>query len=253
MSRPPGHPAAIPVVLVVLVVLSALVVPSRACACLWDYDTVLMERASFPDALELITGKFLRHSRELYDWRIHDRLAKLAEDPERLEWLDDLAVAYDKTGDHRKAIATMERAEAIAPGRYETAANLGTFLIHAGDLEAGLVHRAALDSVRCRRRLRVRLEVLPRPRGLDAALRTLRPAPLVRGPVRRQATGGPRWSPARGRRDPALPATSGRETVAVHAFRTTDRRQRPRRLTRCPYAPPASTILPTLPAACACS
>ncbi len=38
------------------------------CACLWDTDTLQMERQRFPDALELITGKFLRHSREFYDW-----------------------------------------------------------------------------------------------------------------------------------------------------------------------------------------
>ncbi len=109
-----------------------------AFACLWDYDTLAMERERFPSALELITGKFLRHTREFYEWRIQDRLQRLKAEPDRAEWLDDLAVAYDKTGRQADAIATMERLETIRPGRYETYANLGTFHIHAGQPEKGL-------------------------------------------------------------------------------------------------------------------
>ncbi len=107
-------------------------------ACIWDRDTLQMERSRFPSALELITGKFRRHSPEYYQWRIADRLAKLETDPTSLPLLDDLAVAYEKTGDTAKAIEIMERKEQLAPGKYETAANLGTFFVHAGDLESGL-------------------------------------------------------------------------------------------------------------------
>ena len=82
-------------------------VPSAALACLWDYDTLQQERARFPAALELITGKFLRHSPEFYEWRIRDRLKKLETDPTNLAWHDDLAVAYEKTGRHAKAIETI--------------------------------------------------------------------------------------------------------------------------------------------------
>ena len=32
-----------------------------ASACLWDYDTLLMERRRFPIVVEMISGKFLRH------------------------------------------------------------------------------------------------------------------------------------------------------------------------------------------------
>lgn len=53
-------------------------VPSLALACVWDYDTPKMERQRFPSALELITGKFPRHSPEFYEWRIRDREAKRA-------------------------------------------------------------------------------------------------------------------------------------------------------------------------------
>lgn len=117
-----------------------LLLPAVGVACLWDYDTLKMERERFPDTLELITGKFLRHSPEFYRWRIADRLQRLEADPNNVRLLDDLAVAYDKVGEHDKAIATAERTERIQPGRYETAANLGTFLFHAGRLKDGLPH-----------------------------------------------------------------------------------------------------------------
>jgi tetratricopeptide (TPR) repeat protein len=115
-------------------------VPSAAVACLWDYDTIKMERTRFPGTLELITGKFLRHSPEFYRWRIQNRLKRLESDPTNAALLDDLAVAYDKTGQHDKAIETALKTEQLHPGRYETAANLGTFYIHAGRPADGLPH-----------------------------------------------------------------------------------------------------------------
>ena len=121
-------------------VLAGLLVPSVAAACLWDYDTIKMERTRFPGTLELITGKFLRHSPEFYRWRIDDRLKRLESAPSDAVLLDDLAVAYDKTGRHNEAIETARRTERLHPGRYETAANLGTFYFHAGKLAEGLPH-----------------------------------------------------------------------------------------------------------------
>jgi tetratricopeptide (TPR) repeat protein len=132
-------PARYAVALAVLVALSAT---PAAPACAWDYDTIKMERSRFPTTLELITGKFLRHSDEFYRWRIHNRLQRLESDSTNAALLDDLAVAYDKTGQHDKAIETALRTEQLHPGRYETAANLGTFYIHAGRLEEGLPHIA---------------------------------------------------------------------------------------------------------------
>lgn len=109
-------------------------------ACMWDHDTLAMERSRFPTVLELITGKFLRHSPEFYQWRIRDRLKRLESDPNNLALMDDLSVAYDKTSQHDLAIETAHKAGKLQPGRYETEANLGTFLIHSGKLEEGLVH-----------------------------------------------------------------------------------------------------------------
>lgn len=113
---------------------------SVTAACTWDYDTIKMERSRFPNTLELVTGKFLRHSPEFYQWRIQNRLKRLEADPSNVALLDDLAVAYDKTGLHDKAIETALRTERLRPGRYETAANLGTFYIHAGRPDDGLPH-----------------------------------------------------------------------------------------------------------------
>jgi tetratricopeptide (TPR) repeat protein len=109
-------------------------------ACLWDYDTLWEERAQFPGVLELITGKFIRHSTKFYEWRIENRKERLAQEPNNLALYDDLAVAYDKTGNQAQAIATILKKESLEPGKYETAANLGTFHIHAGNFSEGLTH-----------------------------------------------------------------------------------------------------------------
>jgi tetratricopeptide (TPR) repeat protein len=106
-------------------------------ACLWDYDTLTMERQRFPDTLQLVTGQFLRHTPAFYQWRIEDRLERIKQQPSP-ELYDDLAVAYEKTGDVEKAIAITLEKEKVYPGLYETLANLGTFYIHAGQLEMGV-------------------------------------------------------------------------------------------------------------------
>lgn len=123
-----------------LTALVVLLIPSAAVACLWDFDTLLQERSRFPDTLELITGKFLRHSPEFYEWRAKDRRVKLAADPGNLSYRDDLAAALDKLGRHDEAIAVAMETDRLRPGRYESAANLGTFLIHSGRLEGGLTY-----------------------------------------------------------------------------------------------------------------
>lgn len=118
--------------------LLVVALPAAAVACLWDYDTLKMERSRFPSVLELVTGKFLRHSTEFYQWRIKDRTQRIAASPEQADLYDDLAVAYQKTCQTAKAIETMESKEKIQPGLYETYSNLGTFYILDGDFERGL-------------------------------------------------------------------------------------------------------------------
>jgi tetratricopeptide (TPR) repeat protein len=115
-----------------------LLLPIATFACIWDHDTLQSEKFRFPDTLELITGKFLRHSKEFYHWRIQDRTTRLKADPTNTSLLDDLAVAYEKTDNHEKAIEIAIEIEKIKPGRYETAANLGTFYLHSGKFKDGL-------------------------------------------------------------------------------------------------------------------
>jgi tetratricopeptide (TPR) repeat protein len=123
-----------------LAVAVVLLLPPAAAACLWDYDTLAQERGRFPTVLELITGKYLRHSPEFYEWRAADRRKRLAADPSNLSLHDDLVVALDRLGRYDQALAAVETAARLRPGRYETEANWGTVLLHAGRLEEGLAH-----------------------------------------------------------------------------------------------------------------
>ncbi len=113
---------------------------TSAWACLWDSDTIRQERSEFPQTWELIVGKFVRHSAAFYQWRVEDRIEKLKETPNQLELRDDLAAAYNKLGQHEKALRLMNSSLGMAPNRYETHANLGTFYVHAGQLRKGLTH-----------------------------------------------------------------------------------------------------------------
>ncbi|NNJ25206.1 hypothetical protein [Alienimonas chondri] len=128
---------------------SALLLTPAASACLWDTDTLWQERQEFPGTLELIVGKFPRHTDAFYEHRISTRGAALrlhalgeramsAED--RAAAYDDLAVALDKLGRRDEALATLDKkvADVGELGEYETAANRGTILIHAGRFEEGL-------------------------------------------------------------------------------------------------------------------
>ena len=121
-----------------------LLMVSPLVACLWDFDTIKMETQRFPGTLELIAGKFLRHSKPFYAWRIEDRQKRIAEAAENDESVatlyDDLAVAQEKTGQTEAAIETMLKKDELWPGQYTTQANLGTFYIHSGQLEKGIEH-----------------------------------------------------------------------------------------------------------------
>ncbi|MEL6109814.1 MAG: hypothetical protein AAFU85_27715 [Planctomycetota bacterium] len=108
-------------------------------ACDWDTETLLQERSRFPSVLELIVGKFPRHSQEYYQWRLEDRLAKLELNRTDDRLLDDVAVSHEKLGRYHEAIAVAKEQLERNPDRYESLANLGTFLIHSGKLTDGLV------------------------------------------------------------------------------------------------------------------
>ncbi len=122
-------------------VVLALAFPLAAQACLWDEDTLEMERQQYPEVQELIVGHFVRHSDAYYQWRIGDRTTKSV-DQRTPDDYNDIAVAYDKLGEHDKAIETIREKMQRWPDEniYESQANLGTFLIHSGKFDEGLVH-----------------------------------------------------------------------------------------------------------------
>lgn len=125
----------------------AAVLPARcATACLWDRDTVRDEERGLPGINELLAGKFERHSQFYYQTRVANLGARIGKEPQNLPIYDDLAVAYEKLGDHGKAIDVMLLKEKQKPGEYTTYANLGTFYLHSGDLETGIRYiRRALE------------------------------------------------------------------------------------------------------------
>lgn len=108
-------------------------------ACNWDTETLLQERSRFPTALEIIVGKFPRHSKAYYQWRLQDRLEKIKQSGANDLLLDDIAVSYEKLGRYDEAIQVATEQLQRNPDRYESLANLGTFLIHSGKFQAGLV------------------------------------------------------------------------------------------------------------------
>lgn len=106
-------------------------------ACLWDYETILQERERMPGILEIIVGKFPRHSTAFYEWRLRDRKESLRSDSTNDRLLDDVAVSLEKLGRYDEAIEVALEQLKRNPDRYETLANLGTFLIHAGRYQEG--------------------------------------------------------------------------------------------------------------------
>ncbi len=99
-----------------------------------------MEKQQFPQIHELITGKFYRHSQELYYWRVKNRADLLKKYPDSLNYYDDLAMAYDKIGNPKKAIEVMKKKELKKAGLYETYANLGLFYMHNNDMKNGVLY-----------------------------------------------------------------------------------------------------------------
>jgi tetratricopeptide (TPR) repeat protein len=96
-----------------------------------------MERRRFPGTLEMLTGKFVRHSSAYYEWRIQDRTKRMRSPADDPGLADDLAVAYSKLGRHAEGIAILEQVLAAHPDRYETLANLGTIHMLARNLKVG--------------------------------------------------------------------------------------------------------------------
>ena len=124
--------------LIVVGLLTTLALATHSRACDWDTETLLEERSRFPTALEIILGKFPRHTLAYYEWRLADRLEKLKSDPEDDLMLDDVAVSLEKLKRYDEAIEVAKKQLQRNPDRYESLANLGTFYVHDGQLSQGL-------------------------------------------------------------------------------------------------------------------
>ncbi|MDB6134712.1 MAG: hypothetical protein JWM59_2955 [Verrucomicrobiales bacterium] len=136
--------APLPLATAVAVLMTAAVGVPAARACLWDSETmateseketIATEKGRFPEALQVLTGGFPRHSALFHEWRAAKCLKALKGNPGQPALYDDLAVSQHKLGRHREAVATMRQKESVAPGLYETWSNLGTFYIYTGELK----------------------------------------------------------------------------------------------------------------------
>jgi tetratricopeptide (TPR) repeat protein len=129
--------------------ISLLVLVSATCpaiACLWDYDTLRDERRGLPGIAEVLAGKWEKHSQFFYEQRVLKMKALIDKEPGNLPAYDNLAVAYEKLGNRDSAIAIMDRKEHLKPGEYTTYANVGTFYLHKGDFDNGILYiRKALQ------------------------------------------------------------------------------------------------------------
>lgn len=121
-----------------LLVCLTLAFQNPVLGCLWDSDTLATESACFPDVAVMLTGTFARHSREFHQWRMGKKSALVSAQKATALDYDDLAVSQHKLGDHRAAIATMQKKDKAMPGIYETYSNLGTFYIYTGELREAL-------------------------------------------------------------------------------------------------------------------
>jgi len=105
-----------------------------------EIGTLRQERVLFPEVIETITGKYVRHSPDFYEWQIKDRQKKLTAEPKNAAWHDDLAIALANTGSLDKAIESLENSNKLQPERFETYANLGLFYFLKNDFESSLRH-----------------------------------------------------------------------------------------------------------------
>ena len=120
---------------------------TSAAACMWDYDTLRDEQRGLPTVAAILAGKWEKHSDFFYEQRVERMREHLADSPDDLDAIDNLAVALEKLCRIDEAIATLEPVVAEHPDRYTAHANLGTFYIHRyltqrdrSDLDRGIGH-----------------------------------------------------------------------------------------------------------------
>jgi tetratricopeptide (TPR) repeat protein len=117
---------------------SVLVMPQIAFASSGDVGSLKTEREMFPEVLETIVGKYAKHSSEFDKWQIGDRQAKLAADPNNVALVDDLSLAFVRSGDYDKAILALEGTKQTQPRSRDADATLGFAYFLKGTYEKAL-------------------------------------------------------------------------------------------------------------------
>ena len=129
-----------------LLIIGALILAGPAWACLNDRDTTTLADVAgkFPNAVQVITGRFPRNPPLYYEMRIKRITDDLKRNPNLLPEYDDIAVACDRVSRDDDAIAWMDKKRARmlalhtaggAPNSGDTPwyryyANNGTFWVH---------------------------------------------------------------------------------------------------------------------------
>lgn len=158
-----------------LLVFGALTLAGPAMACLNDRDTTTLADVAgkFPNAVQVITGRFPRNPPLYYEMRIKRITDELKRNPNLLPEYDDIAVACDRVRRDDEAIAWMEKKRSRmlalhtsgdAPNSGDTPwyryyANNGTFWVHRYMHSAG--KRPLSDVEMARSLIQKAIEVYP--------------------------------------------------------------------------------------------
>lgn len=120
------------------ILLFITIIPTFSFACIHTSEILSLRGHSSPDLNDLILGNFYVSGESLNQWRIKSIEKEIKEKGSSAQLADDLAVAYEKIGNKKKAIAILEEQRLITPQRYETLANLGTFYTHDDEYAKGI-------------------------------------------------------------------------------------------------------------------
>ena len=99
-----------------------------------------MKGAGLPGIAEILAGKWEKHSQFFYEQRVLKMKVLIAKEPDNLPAYDNLAVGYESLGRPRFSAIAAENEEHIKPGEYTTYANEGTFDLHKGDFDNGILY-----------------------------------------------------------------------------------------------------------------
>lgn len=144
-------------------------------ACLWDYDTLRVEASGKMDIVHVLTGRFERWPDRYYEMRLEHVTRELDQGglslEERLDRLDNAAVALDRLKRSDEAVVMIERKRALLEAEdptktkqedhwYRFYANAGTLYAHRWFAQ-GATREKMADLERGRDLIRKAIELNP--------------------------------------------------------------------------------------------